>query len=41
MVFGELGLPTVELEIPPVCDAMLPTLSSRLQALIETAQARR
>ena len=37
----ELNIPTIELEIPPVCDAMLPTLSSRLQALVETARARR
>lgn len=36
-----LGLPTIELEIPPICDAMLPTLGSRVQALIETARARR
>jgi hypothetical protein len=36
-----LGLPTIELEIPPVCDAMLPTLGSRLQALLESARARR
>jgi len=41
MVAKNLGLPTIELEIPPVCDAMLPTLSSRLQALVETAAARR
>ena len=37
----ELGIPAIELEIPPVCDAMLPTLGSRLQALLETAKARR
>jgi hypothetical protein len=37
----ELGIPTIELEIPPVCDAMLPALGSRLQALVETARARR
>lgn len=37
----ELGLPTIELEIPPVSDAMLATLSSRLQALVETAKCRR
>jgi hypothetical protein len=37
----ELGLPTIELEIPPVCDAMLPSLGSRLQALTETARALR
>jgi hypothetical protein len=34
----ELGLPTIELEIPPVCDALLPALGSRLQALMETAR---
>jgi len=37
----ELDLPTIELEIPPICDAMLPTLAGRIQALIETARARR
>jgi hypothetical protein len=36
-----LALPTIELEIPPICDAMLPTLGSRLQALMETARTRR
>jgi hypothetical protein len=34
----ELGIPAVELEIPPVCDAMLPSLGSRLQALVETVK---
>jgi hypothetical protein len=37
----QLALPVIELEIPPVCDAMLATLGSRLQALIETVQARK
>jgi hypothetical protein len=37
----ELGIPAIELEVPHLSDAMLPTLSSRLQALIETAKARR
>ena len=37
----ELGLPIIALEVPPVCDAMLPTLSSRVQGLLETARARR
>ena len=37
----ELGIPTLEIEVPPVCDAMLPTLRSRLDALIETARERR
>jgi hypothetical protein len=41
VVQQELGLPSIELEIPPVSDAMLPALSSRLQALMETARARR
>jgi len=36
-----LGLPGVEVEIAPVCDAMQPTLAGRLQALLETARARR
>jgi hypothetical protein len=37
----QLGIPAIELEIPPLCDAMLATLSSRLEALFETARARR
>jgi hypothetical protein len=41
IISRELGLPTLELEIPSVCDAMLPTLAGRIQALIETARARR
>lgn len=40
-VTAELGLPVVEVEVPPVCDALLPTLRTRLQALVETAQAKR
>ena len=36
IVRQEIGIPAIELEIPPVCDAMLPTLGSRLQALVET-----
>jgi hypothetical protein len=41
IVRRDLGLPVIELEIPPVCDALLPHLGSRLQALFETARARR
>jgi len=41
IVQRKIGVPAIELEIPPVCDAMLPNLGSRLQALIETARARR
>jgi hypothetical protein len=39
VVRKELGIPAIELEIPPVCDAMLPTLGSRIEALLETARA--
>ena len=41
IVRQNIGIPTIELEIPTVCDAMLPNLGSRLQALVETARARR
>ncbi len=41
IVRQRIGIPTIELEIPTVCDAMLPNLVSRLQALFETARARR
>ena len=41
IVRRKIGIPAIELEIPPVCDAMLPALGSRLQALVETARARR
>lgn len=37
----ELGIPAIELEIPPVCDAFLATVSSRLQAVIEIARGKR
>ena len=36
-----LGLPSIELEVPPIADPMLPTLRSRIEALIETARGRR
>lgn len=36
-----LGLPTLEIEVPPLADALRPALRSRLQALLETAIARR
>jgi len=41
LVRQQLDVPTVEIEIPPICDALLPSLGSRLQALMETARARR
>jgi benzoyl-CoA reductase/2-hydroxyglutaryl-CoA dehydratase subunit BcrC/BadD/HgdB len=37
----KLGLPTVEIEVPPVSDALAPTISTRLEALMEAARARR
>jgi hypothetical protein len=40
-VFAALGLPSVELDIPPVIDALRPTLANRLEALVETARSRR
>ena len=41
-VIGEqLGVPVVELEVPPVCDAFMPALNTRLSALIETAKGRK
>ena len=40
-VHAQTGLPAVELEIPPVCDALLPALRTRLEAVIEIAEGRR
>jgi benzoyl-CoA reductase/2-hydroxyglutaryl-CoA dehydratase subunit BcrC/BadD/HgdB len=40
-VMDQTGIPTLEIEVPPLCDALLPTLRSRLEALVETALARR
>ncbi len=37
----DLGLPAIELEVPSVSDPMLPTLQSRIEALIETARTKR
>ncbi len=38
IIQGELGIPVVELEIPPLSDAMRPALKTRLEALLETAK---
>jgi hypothetical protein len=35
------GLPVLEIEVPPLTDAMHPTLCTRLQALVETVKNRR
>jgi hypothetical protein len=41
MVGDRLGLPVIELEVSPVCDAFQPSLKMRLSALVETARGRR
>ena len=41
VVARELGLPTVEIEVPPLSDAVQPTLRTRLEALIESIRERR
>jgi len=35
------GIPVLEIEVPPVSDAMRPALANRIQALIETIEHRR
>ena len=37
----ELGIPVIEMEVPPVADSMRPGLRTRIEALIETATASR
>jgi hypothetical protein len=40
-VRARCGLPTVELEVPPLSDALAASLQTRLEALMETARAGR
>jgi benzoyl-CoA reductase/2-hydroxyglutaryl-CoA dehydratase subunit BcrC/BadD/HgdB len=40
VVRSRLGIPVVEIEAPPVTDAMQPTIRTRLEALIETVRGR-
>ena len=40
-VTEQTGLPVVEVEVPPVCDPLMPTLRTRLEAVMEIARARR
>jgi len=40
-VQSNLGIPTAEIEVPPVSDSLTPTIRSRLEALMETARERR
>jgi hypothetical protein len=37
----KLGLPVVEIEVPPITDALAPSLRTRLEALVETVRGRR
>jgi 2-hydroxyglutaryl-CoA dehydratase, D-component len=41
VVREESGLPSIEVEVPPIADPLLPTIGSRVQALLETARSRR
>ena len=41
IVRARLGIPVVEVEVPPIIDPMLPTLRTRLEALTETVFQRR
>ena len=41
IVRQQIGLPVVELEVPPVADPLWPTLKTRLEALVETVMERR
>ena len=40
-VHAELGVPVVEMEVPPLSDAIRPTLRTRLEAVVEVATQRR
>ena len=40
VIRGEMDVPVVEIEVPPVTDAMEPNLRTRLEALVETARTR-
>ena len=40
-VRARLGVPVVEIEVPPVTDSLQPTIRTRLEALLETARDRR
>ena len=41
IVQERFDIPVVEIEVPPVADSMRPTVRTRLEALVETAKARR
>lgn len=41
LIREQLGVPVVEIEVPPIADSMEPTLITRLEALVETVRERR
>ncbi len=41
VVGGRLGVPVLEIEVPPITDSIRPTLQTRLEALVETVKTRR
>ena len=41
IVRTRLDVPVLEMEVPPITDAMEPTLRTRLEALVETVMQRR
>jgi len=41
IISSELGLTVLEIEVPPLIDSMQPTLSTRLEALVETVRQQR
>lgn len=41
MIKTELGIPTVEIEVSPVSDALVPAIQNRIEALVETVMTRR
>lgn len=41
IVRSRIHVPVVEIEVPPITDAMEPTLRTRLEALVETVRGRR
>jgi len=40
-VRAELSIPVIEIEVPPVSDALMPALRTRLEALVEAVRGRR
>ena len=41
IIGGRLGLPVLEIEAPELSDSMMPTLRTRLEAIVETVKERR